>query len=226
MEFNSIATSAASTRSEQLFSDKYCWLAGYDGDKHAKAHAAEAKRTASVLRKSAKTFELFLDHSESEVLSLAAQVLDRLGEDLTLAASAARTTKANKIKNERADLADSCALSRWGNSDESMLIEAKELAEFNDGDYRSAANAWLCKRHEVQVAVNFYTRSFDFGLPLGALLLNFSNRNRESIVEIRRCAAEYIIHLQGSMANTRRKSFNCWVVALDDFEAWKARHLE
>ena len=105
------------------------------------------------------------------------------------------------------------------------MIEAKELAEFNNGALRSGADDWLCKRHAVKVKLN-YRRQSDLGLPLGALLRNVSNGNRELIVEIRRCAAEYIKYLHDSCADPRRKEFNCWLVGIDDFEAWKTRHVD
>ena len=228
MDQTSVITSARTSRSEKLFEDKYVWQAGYYGDKQAKAHASEVKRTASVLHKTHKAFDLFLDHAELEALNVAARVLERLGEDLTLAASAAGKTKKNKIESdrrERAEVADSCALRRWGNSDEAMLLEAKQLVEFNDEGGRSGAYEWLCKRHAVGVALN-YSRRSDLGLPLGALRRNFSNGDRELIVEIRRCAAEYIDDLHKCTVDPRRKVFNGWLVGMDDFEAWKARHLE
>lgn len=227
MDQTSVTTSARTDRSEHLFSEKYVWQAGYYGDKHAKAHASEVKRTASVLRKTHKAFDLFLDPSELKAIAVAAQVLERLGEDLSAVASAARNTKKNKIENdrrEREELADSCALRRWGNSDEAMLLEAKELAEFNDDSFRSGADDWLCKRHAVEVAIS-YRRNYDIGLPLGNLLRNFSNGNGESIIEVRRCAAEYINHLHESTAEPCRKMFNSWVVGLDDFEAWKTQQV-
>ena len=227
MDQTSVTTSARTDRSEHLFSEKYVWQAGYYGDKHAKAHASEVKRTASVLRKTHKAFDLFLDPSELKAIAVAAQVLERLGEDLTAVASTARNIKKNKIENdrrEREELADSCALRRWGNSDEAMLSEAKQLAEFNDEGSRSGANDWLCKRHKVEAALN-YRRQFDIGPSLGELLRNFSIGNRQSTVEIRRCAAEYISHLHESTADPRRKMFNSWLVGLDDFEAWKKREV-
>ena len=228
MDQNSVTTFARTNRSEQLFSEKYVWQAGYYGDKQAKAHASEIKRTASVLHKTHKTFDLFLDHAELNALSVAARVLERLGEDLTLAASAAGKTKKKKIetdRRERAEVADSCALRRWGNSDEAMLLEAKQLAEFNDEGGRSGANEWLCKRHAVGVALN-YSRRPELGLPLGALLRNFLNGDCESIVEIRRCAAEYIDKMDKCTVDPHRKVFNGWLVGMDDFEAWTMRHVD
>lgn len=228
MDQTSINTSPRANPSEQLFSERYALRAGYYGPKQARALASEVKRTASVLRKTHKTFDLSLDQAKLNALSVAAQVLERLGEDLTLAASAACKTKKNKIESdrqERAKVADNCALRRWGNSDEAMLLEAKQLAEFIDEEFRSGAHDWLCKRHAVKVTL-IYRRPFELGLPLDDLLRIFSKGNPELIVEVRRCAAEYINDLQKSAVSLNRQIFSSWLVGMDDFEAWKARHLD
>ena len=226
MNINSkIATTAAVSRSEFLFSERYQWLSQYHGDKKSKAHASEVKRTASVLRKAQQTFDILLDHTELEALRIAAQVLDGLGKELDQISSKARAPKKVRMDSarlRREELAESCALRRWGADNEAMFAEAKQLAEFVDNRFRCFAFDWVCELHGVSYATRYH-RDPEFGPKLSTLLQQYVRIEGAEPVEIRMCAGEYINALQESGATSIRLKGSTWTTGLDDFEAWKAR---
>lgn len=226
MNLNSkIATTAAVSRSEFLFSERYQWLSQYHGDKKSKAHASEVKRTASVLRKAQQTFDILLDHTELETLRAAVKVLDGLGRDLDEVSAKARQTMKTRVdsaRRKREELAENCAFRRWGTDNEAMLFEAKQLVEFVDGDFCSGAAEWICERHGVKYATH-YRRDGEFGPTLAQLLQPYFRIDGVKTVEIRLCAGEYINALQESGASARRKCDETWATGLDDFDAWKTQ---
>ena len=229
MDLNStMSTYSAKSRSELLFEERYRWLAQIDGDKHSKAHASEVKRTASVLRKAQKTFDILLDYKELEALRIAVEVLDGLGKELDRVSSKARKTKKTRIDDarvEREELAKNFALRRWGNDTDAMLLEAKQLAEFVDNGGVSGAFAWVCSRHGVKHATK-YRRSAEYGPSLWSLLNPSTSWHQLEVGEILLCAAEYLCSLQDASRIPSRKDDDNWVTGLDDFEAWTTRQVD
>ena len=217
---------SGSERASVLFEEKYRPHAEWHGDERARKDAASARRVATGVVSAASQFKDLLPPQETETLRQAALILRALSKDLdkvaVLSEASLRAREARDLKQRHAS-ADELAAKRW-QTDAAMLTEAPDLAAFVDQFEDSGAKSWTLSRHRGCV----YAYGPDESMSSGRRLVDLLNPkgNCESVLEVRRRAAEYVLHLQSNARRVTRQYDEMWYVGLDDYEEWRVRHTQ
>jgi hypothetical protein len=123
--------------------------ARYYGDKEIKAQMANARRTATMLKKSIEQFSKMRPEQELAIKA-AASAMQALANDLTGLASWAKSYHAYceiKYKKERAETLKAIAWKRWGDDQEAMSFEIAVICELRTIEGRQAFAQWLQNAH-------------------------------------------------------------------------------
>lgn len=215
---------SSSNRAAALFDEHYESAARYHGDEQPKKDAAAARRVATGLRNTLKSFERLLSTQQKQAMLDAASTMASLAIDLDEACRLARRRLADQTAADiarRTSLADAGAAERWVGDDDAMLVEVRELAAFVDQAQALDVGAWLKQRHPGCELEHFPTSE----LPPGRRLIDMLSQREggaEFLLQLRRRGAEYVAVLRDAERRPGRMYRGMWYVGLDDFEAWRS----